>query len=339
MQIIENHPLKNLNTFGIDASARFFALCKNETEMIDFVPETSKKFNRIMILNGGSNVLFTSDFNGLVIKIANSGFEILDENQEQVFIRVAAGQNWDDFVMSCLKKGYYGLENLTMIPGNTGAAPMQNIGAYGVEQKDLFFSLEALNRKTGKTETFDQKQCKFGYRESIFKNTHKDRYIILNVTYRLSKIPLVKTDYGAIKLELEKLGKSQNPGPADVSQAVRNIRTNKLPDPEELGNAGSFFKNPVVGREKYLQLKNAFPEVAAFPLENGNYKLAAGWMIDRLGWKGRRTGDAGVCKTQALVLVNHGKAKGSDILNLAGDIQKSVKAEFGIDLEPEVNIL
>jgi UDP-N-acetylmuramate dehydrogenase len=292
-----------------------------------------------MILNGGSNVLFTSDFDGLVIKIASSGFDKLEENSDQVMIRVAAGQNWDDFVMACLKNGYYGLENLTMIPGNTGAAPMQNIGAYGVEQKDYFFSLEALNRKTGETEVFDRQQCKFGYRESVFKNTHKDRYIILNVTYKLSKKTAVKTSYGAIKLELEKLGKSQNPSPVDVSQAVRNIRTNKLPDPEELGNAGSFFKNPVLSPKKYRELKNTFPDVVAFPLENGNYKLAAGWMIDRLGWKGRRIGDAGVCETQALVLVNHGKAAGSDILKLTSNIQKSVRDEYGIRLEPEVNIL
>lgn len=339
MQIIENHSLKNLNTFGIDVSARYFSPCENAARLREILTQGSKTYISIMVLNGGSNVLFTQDFDGLVIKIANSGFKILEEGNDHVLIRAEAGQNWDDFVMSCLANGYYGLENLTMIPGNVGAAPMQNIGAYGVEQKDFFFNLEALNRETGKTEVFNRQQCKFGYRESIFKNTHKDRYIILNVTYQLSKNPAVKTEYGAIKTELEKMGKSKNPSPVDVSQAVRNIRSSKLPDPEELGNAGSFFKNPVVSPKKYRELKNTFTDVAAFPLENGDYKVAAGWMIDRLGWKGRRIGDAGVCETQALVLVNHGKATGSDILILASNIQKSVKKEYGIDLEPEVNII
>ncbi len=290
-------------------------------------------------MNGGSNVLFTRDFDGLILKISTSGMQVLFEDDKHVEIKVEAGHNWDDFVLSSLEKGYFGMENLSLIPGNVGAAPIQNIGAYGVEQKDFFVSLEAVNLLTGKTETFNKSDCLFGYRESIFKNTHKHKYIITSVTYQLSKCPQINFEYGAIKTELDKMGVTDKPHPLDVSKAVRNIRNSKLPNPEKLGNAGSFFKNPVVEKEKYQQLKNHFPDMAAFEQADGNYKVAAGWLIDYMGWKGKRMGDAGVHEKQALVLVNHGSASGQQILDLAAQIQKSVKDKFGIDLQNEVNII
>lgn len=292
-----------------------------------------------MVLNGGSNVLFTRDFDGLILKISTSGMQVLFEDDKHVEIKVEAGHNWDSFVLSSLEKGYYGMENLSLIPGNVGAAPLQNIGAYGVEQKDFFVSLEAVNLLTGKTETFSKSDCLFGYRESIFKNTHKHKYIITSVTYRLSKYPEINIEYGAIKAELDKIGVTDKPHPLDVSKAVRSIRNSKLPDPEKLGNAGSFFKNPVVEKEKYQQLKNHFPDLAAYAQADGNYKVAAGWLIDFMGWKGKRMGDAGVCESQALVLVNHGNASGQQILDLAAQIQNAVQEKFGIQLQPEVNII
>lgn len=339
MQIIENHPLKSLNTFGIDVRAKFFTEFNTTTSLVDFVQRELKNFGNSIILNGGSNVLFAGDFDGLVMKISTSGMQVLSEDNAHVEIKVEAGQNWDEFVLYGLDKGYFGLENLSLIPGNVGAAPMQNIGAYGVEQKDFFVSLEALNLSTGKMEKFNKNDCRFGYRESIFKNTHKHKYIITSATYRLNKYPEINIDYGAIKTELAKMGLADNPHPVDVSKAVRHIRNNKLPNPEELGNAGSFFKNPIIEKNKYDQLKAQFPDLVAFAQADGKYKVAAGWLIDHLGWKGKRIGDAGVCKNQALVLVNYGKATGQQILELAAQIQKSIQAEFGIQLQPEVNII
>jgi UDP-N-acetylmuramate dehydrogenase len=231
------------------------------------------------------------------------------------------------------------MENLSLIPGNVGAAPMQNIGAYGVEQQDLFHSLEAVNLETGNIEIFEKPDCNFGYRESVFKNKLKDKYLILNVTYRLKKTIETNVEYGAIKAELAKTGKAENPHPRDISDAVRKIRNSKLPNPDQLGNAGSFFKNPVIAGPDYDELKKKFPDMVGFPQEGGRVKIAAGWLIDHLGWKGKRIGDAGVHEKQALVLVNHGNASGKDVLDLAKQIQESVHETFGISLLPEVNII
>jgi UDP-N-acetylmuramate dehydrogenase len=339
MQILENHPLKSLNSFGIDVKARFFCRLDSTRDILDFIREKRFAHDKMIVLNGGSNILFTGDFDGLVIKINNRGSNIIHQNAHHVLIKVLAGENWDDFVTKTISQGYFGLENLSMIPGNAGAAPIQNIGAYGVEQKDFFDSLEAINIQTGEIETFDAESCQFGYRHSIFKSKLKGQYVILSVTYRLNKTAVTKLEYGTIRSELENMNLSGNITARAVSQAVRNIRGRKLPDPKKTGNAGSFFKNPVVSKEKYDELKLNFPAIAAYPDGNGNFKIAAGWMIDHLGWKGRRRGNAGVCKTQALVLINHGGATGQEIVKLAEEIQLSVKNTFGIWLEPEVNII
>ncbi len=339
MKIIENFSLKHLNTFGVEAKAKYFVQLNTADEIVSFVRNKKFPAQPILILNGGSNTLFSGDFDGLVIKINNLGWEIIDQNQEHVFIKVSAGENWDNFVNFTINNGFAGLENLSMIPGNVGAAPIQNIGAYGVEQKDLFHSLEAINIETGETRIFAAEDCKFGYRSSIFKTGLKGKYIVLSVSYKLNKKPTLNIEYGAIRKELENLGTGQNITIKNISQAIRNIRGSKLPDPEKIGNAGSFFKNPVVSKEKYFTLLKKHPGITAFPDENEKYKIAAGWIIDRLGWKGTRRGDAGVCETQALVLVNYGKATGREIVALANEIQQSVKDAFGIMLKPEVNIV
>lgn len=339
MQIIENYSLKQLNTFGIDARARYFVRLDSDEAILDFVGQRKFAGSKTLILNGGSNTLFTKDFDGLVVKINNRGYEVIGESSNHVFIKIRAGENWDEFVKKTIAQGYSGLENLSMIPGNAGAAPIQNIGAYGVEQKDCFFSLEAINRETGKIKEFDPESCKFGYRNSIFKTMLKEKYIIVSVTYRLNKKPVFNIEYGAIREELKKMGADTTITAKAISQAVCNIRAGKLPDPEKIGNAGSFFKNPVISNAKYQVLKNHNPTIPAYEDADGNYKIAASWMIEQLQWKGLRKGDAGVCSTQALVLVNYGNASGLEIAALANEIRQSVEKKFGILLEPEVNIV
>ena len=339
MEILENYDLKKLNTFGVLARARYFVRLENAGDIIDFIRNKEFQYHKLLILNGGSNILFTRDFDGLVVKINNSGYSVVGEKRNEGLFTVNAGENWDHFVQETLRMGYGGLENLSMIPGNAGAAPIQNIGAYGVEQKDVFESLEAIHINTGKVRTFPAIECEFGYRYSIFKGRLKGKYIILSVDYRLSKNHVPKIEYGAIKQELRNTGADKSPTPDHVAQAVRNIRSSKLPDPDELGNAGSFFKNPVVSKNKFDELSGKYPDLAAWPMEDGSYKLAAGWLIDKLGWKGVRRGDAGVCETQALVLVNYGNATGTEIYDLAMDICNSVSEKYGIMLEPEVNIV
>ncbi len=339
MEIKENISLKKYNTFGVDVKARYFTELNSTAEIISFVRTAKIPSVPVFILNGGSNVLFTRDFEGMVLKINNHGFDVIRQTKSNVLIKVNAGQDWDEFVMYALSQGFYGLENLSMIPGNVGAAPMQNIGAYGIEQESRFHHLEAIDIRSGEIMEFDHEACKFGYRSSVFKTELKGKYIILRVFYQLSKKPDTKVEYGAIRSQLAELGIDRNYTPAMVAQAVRTIRSQKLPDPSELGNAGSFFKNPVVNSEKYHSLIEKFPDLSAYALDDGNYKIAAGWLIDHLGWIGYRKGDAGVCTTQALVLVNYGDATGGDIAALAREIQKSVQHKFGIALETEVNII
>jgi UDP-N-acetylmuramate dehydrogenase len=338
MKIEENISLKPFNTFGIEAKARYFVEVKTDAEILDLIKNDIFKYGRIQILNGGSNTLFTSDFDGLVVKIATRGISLIDENDDYVFLKAKAGVNWHEFVTFCIENNYGGLENLSLIPGNVGAAPIQNIGAYGVEQKDCFYELEAIELSTGQIRTFTHLDCRFDYRNSIFKQEFKDKLIILSVTYRLNKNPEFNTTYGAITAEIERMG-VKNLSLKAIGDAVCSIRRSKLPDTEKIGNAGSFFKNPLVTKEKYLNLINDFPGLVAFPANEGNYKLAAGWLIENLGWKGFRRGDAGVCETQALVLVNYGQAKGSEITDLANEIKFSIKNRFGVDLELEVNII
>ncbi len=342
MKIQENISLKQFNTFGIDVSAKYFATFNSIdelSELLEFKKQpTSNDQRPTMILGGGSNILFTKNFDGLVLKNELAGIKEIKEDGHHIYVQVGAGENWHGFVQHCIHKGWAGVENLALIPGNVGASPMQNIGAYGVEIKNLFHSLEAFHVKEKKTRIFSVNDCEFGYRESVFKRKYKDEFVILNVTYRLNKIPVYNTTYGAIEQELGKMGVKQLSIGA-ISQAVINIRSSKLPDPKLIGNAGSFFKNPHVSAEQFEKLKEDFPKIVGYVQENGDYKLAAGWLIEFCGWKGFRRGDAGCHTWQSLVLVNYGNARGSEIYDLSEEILQSVKEKFGVVLEREVNII
>ncbi len=337
--IQENISLKPFNTFGIDANAKYFAEAESVEELKEILANPSAKSLPLLVVGGGSNLLLTKDFEGLIIHIKIKGIAVVDEDAEHVFVQAGAGEGWHQFVLYCIQHNYAGVENLSLIPGSVGAAPMQNIGAYGVEIKETFHSLQALNIKTLAIETFTNAECKFGYRESIFKHEAKGKYIITNVTFRLNKTATFNTSYGAIGAELEAMGiYRDNITIQDVSQAVINIRSSKLPNPAEIGNAGSFFKNPVVSAEKVAELKAKYPDMPAYP-SGEQTKLAAGWLIEQCGWKGFREGDYGVHAKQALVLVNYGKATGKELFDLSTQILQSVKAKFGVDLEREVNII
>lgn len=336
MKILENFSLKKYNTFGIDASSSFFT----EVSSVDEIKEALLKWKDSprLILGGGSNILLTKDFPGIVIKINLKGIGIEKENKNFIYVKSAAGENWNEFVQYCVSRGYGGVENLSLIPGNVGAGPMQNIGAYGVELKDVFYELEALNIETLEIEKFNNAECKFGYRESIFKHEAKGKYIILSVTLKLNKVPVFNTSYGAIEEELKAMNVHEL-SIAVISRAVCNIRKSKLPDPTQIGNAGSFFKNPVVSREKYEALQKEFPTIPGYKNSETEIKLAAGWLIEQCGWKGVTTGETGVHKKQALVLVNYGNAKGKEVYDLSQKILDSVKEKFGVLLEREVNII
>lgn len=338
MIISSNISLKPYNTFGIDASAKFFTSIQSIENIKELLQSTEYKNNNHLILGGGSNMLLTQNVDAIVVKNNLKGIEIVKETEDSVFVKCAGGEVWHEFVMWCIDKNFGGLENLSLIPGCTGASPMQNIGAYGVEIKDTFYELEAIHSITGEQKTFSKSECEFGYRESVFKHQFKNQFIITSVTFQLSKKPNFHVEYGAIKQELEVMNISELSIKA-ISQAVINIRSSKLPNPKEIGNAGSFFKNPEVQASVYENLKINFPNIVAYPLENGNYKLAAGWLIEQSGLKGYRVGDAGVHKLQALVLVNYGGATGNEIYNLSTHVLQTVKAKFGVDLEREVNII
>jgi UDP-N-acetylmuramate dehydrogenase len=336
MQILENISLKPFNTFGIDAKARKFAAFKDNEELEELLTPDSRL--PTLILGGGSNILFTKDYDGLVLKNEISGIKVLHEEPAYVYVKVGAGENWHSFVMHCIDLHWAGVENLSLIPGNVGAAPMQNIGAYGVELSSVFLSLEAFHLKEKKIVTFTAADCGFGYRESVFKNKFKDQFVILSVTFKLKKQPVFHTSYGAIEQELQKMGVKELSIKA-ITDAVINIRKSKLPDPKEIGNAGSFFKNPSVSKLKFDELKKQFPGIVGYNNPDGSVKLAAGWLIEQCNWKGYRKGDAGCYEKQALVLVNYGMAKGEEILALSELILISVKEKFGVTLEREVNIM
>lgn len=335
MEIKGNVSLKPYNTFGIDARAEKFVEFASVAELQELIE--TKNTDQLLILGGGSNILFTKNFDGLVLKNSLGGIETIDENGEHVFVRAGAGENWHGFVMDCISKNYAGLENLSLIPGSVGASPMQNIGAYGVEIKNVFHELEAYHIHDKRFQTFSAEDCKFGYRESVFKNICRNQYVITSVTYRLNKKPVYHTSYGAIQQELENMGVKELSIRA-ISEAVINIRSSKLPDWTKLGNAGSFFKNPQVSEAKFNALKMEHPSVVGYPQGQG-IKLAAGWLIEQCGWKGFRKGDAGCYQKQALVLVNYGQATGSEIFELSQEIIDSVQQKFGVELEREVNII
>ncbi len=336
MQIQENISLKPYNTFGIDAMARYFSAFNNGDELAELLATDSTL--PTLILGGGSNILLTQHFDGLVLKNEVKGIIEVHEDNEYVYVKAGAGENWHQFVLYCIERNWCGIENLSLIPGNVGASPMQNIGAYGVELKDVFYSLEAYDVHEKRVVNFSANDCEFGYRESVFKRKYKDQYVILNVTFQLRKHPVFNTSYGAINEELEKMGVKELSIKA-ISDAVINIRSSKLPDPKVIGNAGSFFKNPEISNEQFAEIKAEFPDIVGYKLLNGNVKLAAGWLIEHCGWKGYRNGDAGCHAKQALVLVNYGDASGKDIFNLSEAISESVQKKFEVILEREVNII
>jgi len=339
MQIQQNISLKPYNTFNIDASAKYFATFATVDELESLFAFANVPAKQTMILGGGSNILFTKDFDGLVLKNELKGIELIKEDDQYYYVKACAGENWHRFVLHCIEHNYAGIENLSLIPGCVGASPMQNIGAYGVEIKDVFEGLEAYHIHDKKTVQLTLNDCAFGYRESVFKGKYKGEFVILNVTYRLRKEPVFNTSYGAIEQELEKMGIQQLSIQA-ISQAVINIRSSKLPDPAVIGNAGSFFKNPTIPVQQFNALKATHPALPGYLVADKQYmKVAAGWLIEQCGWKGYRDGDAGVHAKQALVLVNYNNAHGGDIYALSGKIIESVQAAFNITLEREVNII
>lgn len=337
MKIVKNISLQPHNTFGISRLASHFVAVNNEEELLAALDFAKGNKLSIFILGGGSNILITKDIEGLVIKIAIKGISKLEENQEEVFVEVGAGMVWHDFVRYAISQGWGGVENLSLIPGTVGASPMQNIGAYGVELKEVFHQLQAIEIENLEWKTFDSKSCQFGYRDSIFKQWAKDRYIITSVTFRLWKKPSFNIEYGAIKKTLEEDGIDQLSLEA-ISKAVVKIRQSKLPDPKEVGNAGSFFKNPVIDEKRFGFLKKEYPGLPGFPQSDG-IKIPAAWLIEQAGWKGKRFGQVGVHPKQPLVLVNYGNADGDAILALGKEIASDVAEKFGINLHPEVNIL
>ncbi len=349
MTIREKISLRPFTSFGIEALARYFAVFSSAEELQELLAgalsrETANSRLQTLILGGGSNILFTCDFDGLVLKNELKGITELHEDNEYVYVKAGAGENWHQFVLYCIERNWSGLENLSLIPGNVGASPMQNIGAYGVEVEDLFWDLEAWHIRDRKLVTFTRSDCGFGYRESVFKRKYRDQFVILNVTYRLRKKPRFNTSYGAIEQELEQMGVKELSAKA-ISDAVIRIRRAKLPDPKDIGNAGSFFKNPSVPVPVFEGLKTRFPAIVGYPNAIGTVKLAAGWLIEQCGpqpgtsWKGFRRGDAGCHANQALVLVNYGKATGKEIYDLSEEILQSVKLRFGVGLEREVNVV
>ncbi|MCX6269247.1 MAG: UDP-N-acetylmuramate dehydrogenase [Bacteroidetes bacterium] len=350
MHLDQKVSLKTLHTFGMEVEARYFVEAKTHSEVLTLLNYRHMIHMPILFLGGGSNVLFTRDFPGIVIRIHSKGITIREQDDHHVVVTAEAGENWDEFVQHCVNNHWIGLENLSLIPGTVGAAPIQNIGAYGVEVKDFIESVQVVEIDSGKQKRYSNIECEFGYRDSIFKRALKGKVIILNVTFKLIKVgepggervaekSLLNLDYGDIRGELQRLGVT-DPDIGDVRTAVCNIRRKKLPDPAEVGNAGSFFKNPVIGKALLDSLQSRFPEIPSYAqLSDDDFKIPAAWLIEQCGWKGYRNGDAGVHPNQPLVLVNYGAATGSQIVELAKKITDSVQQRFGIRLETEVNIL
>lgn len=334
--IEECYSLMSYNTFGIQSYATLFARAQNVEELKDIIDKYSEDHRPKLILGGGSNLLFLQDFNGIVIMPDIHGIELIKQTPDHVWVRAFAGENWDSFVEYCVSKNLGGIENLSLIPGNVGACPIQNIGAYGVEVKDVIDSVEAIEIQTGKSKTFTNSECRFGYRESIFKKEAKQKFIITSVIFKLALSPILKTSYKDVEEELISLGEKNI---STVRQAIINIRKRKLPDPEQYGNAGSFFKNPVITREKFEAIKHEFPEIPSYPADFGLVKISAAWLIQTCGWKGKREGNVGSFPTQPLVIVNYGGATGKEVFTFASRIQESVKQNFDIELEMEVNVI
>jgi UDP-N-acetylmuramate dehydrogenase len=335
--IEENFSLKNHNTFGIDAKAKYFAEFDSLFALKEIISSEIFQNNKSFILGGGSNILLTKDFEGLILHNKIEGICILEDNENDITVEVGGGVDWHDFVMWSVSQELSGIENLALIPGTVGASPIQNIGAYGMEVKETIHKVTALEIATQEIKTFSNEDCNFEYRNSIFKEELKNKFIITKVEFELSKTPLNKTTYGAIEEELKTLNLEANP--KNIADAVINIRNRKLPNPSEIGNSGSFFKNPIISTERFEELQKEFPNIVGYKMADRETKVAAGWLIDNAGLKGYRKADAGVHKNQALVLVNYGNASGTEIINLAKEVQQKVKEKYGISIEPEVNIL
>jgi UDP-N-acetylmuramate dehydrogenase len=334
--IEENYPLKSLNTFGINAHARFFAEATTPEDMKTVISIFKDNEQPKLIMGGGSNLLFTSDFNGVIYYPSIKGIEITRMNDTHVWVKTCAGENWDQFVAYCVKRNWGGIENLSLIPGNVGACPIQNIGAYGVEVKDCIDSVEALDLNTCEIQTFSNAECRFGYRDSIFKNELANRYLISAVTFRLTLNPQANTAYKDVLEELKHFDKLTI---ASVREAIINIRRRKLPDPEEFGNAGSFFKNPVIPIALFEKIRSDYPEVPLFPVSENLFKIPAAWLIQTAGWKARREGNTGTHPSQPLVIINYGGATGSEIVAFAKKVQEAVFKIFSVELEMEVRII
>lgn len=339
MNPIQNdHSLISYNTFGIESKAKYFTQFESIEDLAEIRETSHFKEESKLILGGGSNVLFTKNQDALVLLNQVKGIEVISEDVDSYLIAVGGGENWHEFVLFCIENNYAGIENMSLIPGSVGASPMQNIGAYGTEIKDVFESLEAFHLETGEVHVYDKKSCSFGYRESVFKNKYKGEYVITKVVYRLQKKANVNTSYGSINQQLE-LSNISEPTIKDVSDAVIAIRQSKLPDPKEIGNSGSFFKNPIVTNTLIEKIKKEYPNLSTYPVDEFSSKVAAGWLIDQAGWKGKTIDNKyGVHKNQALVLVNYGGATGSQIYDLSSEIIDSIKEKYGIELEREVNI-
>ena len=338
MNIQENFPLKKYNTFGVKSSARYFVEIGSDDALKTILADPYFTKKNKLLLGGGSNILFTKDFDGLVIKLSSNTIKIIEENDNEVVIEAAAGGLWHDLIHFCAERNYGGIENLALIPGTVGAAPIQNIGAYGQEIKDAFHSLKGIALDTLEERFFFKNDCNFGYRNSIFKSVYKNRLIITKVTLTLSKRPVINISYRGISEELEKLGKD-NPSVKEMSQIISAIRRAKLPDPAELGNAGSFFKNPVISGEYFKILKEKYPDIIGYKVNDSEMKISAGWLIEQAGLKGKRIGSTGTHRNHALVIVNYGEATGEEIVQFQAHIKDVVFNKFGIVLEEEVNII
>jgi UDP-N-acetylmuramate dehydrogenase len=335
MNILENHPLKAHNTFGVEALAEHFAEARTEA---DILAALKLGIRPVLLLGGGSNILLTQNPKGLVLKNKLRGIRIARTFANKVWVEVGGGEVWHDFVQWAVSQGLGGAENLSLIPGTVGAAPIQNIGAYGVELKDIFVRLRAIHLENGQVKTFSRRSCRFGYRDSVFKQGEKGKWCIVSVVFSLTRHRhRLNLSYGDIAKTLEAQGVG-SPGIAEISRAVMQIRTSKLPDPAKIGNCGSFFKNPEISKEHFQQIQSAHSEAPHYPLPNGMVKVPAGWLIEMCGWKGKRVGNTGCYEKQALVLVNHGGATGAEVHALATEIIRSVDLRFGVRLEPEVNI-
>lgn len=336
--IIENYSLRDLNTFGLDVKASYFVEIKSISDIKKLLELKSPEYSKSLVLGLGSNILFTKDFDGLVIKNSLQEIEIEDERENEVFVKAGSGIIWDDLVNYCVENSYWGIENLSLIPGTVGAAPVQNIGAYGVELKDVFYSLNGIYLDNGKSQTFSKEESQFGYRSSLFKKELKNKFLITDIILRLSKRPAPRLNYRELKKKFE--SREENKITLrEIRNSVIEIRKNKLPDPAELGNAGSFFKNPIIPNNELINLQKHFKDIVYFKIDNKYSKISAGWLIEKCGLKGFRKGNVGTYPKQALIIVNYGKATGKEIYEFSQKIQLKVEDKFGILLEPEVNIL